>query len=123
MALIATADDGLRQLLASSLRDAEFDVSEKSRLADIAPDSTDFSLILIDTDFWPAESLRLLRKLRQGACGYNTAIIIISHTNSLEAYDAGVDMVLTKPISVPLFMARVRSVMRRYGIRINTHSA
>lgn len=117
-AIVAVDDTRLSHLLSMTLREAGVAVWETSDYNDIVS-TTDGNcrLYMIDVDIKSGNAIELVRKLRDSDNTFDSAMVILScHDNEVDAYDAGADMVLSKPISVPLFMARIRSVMRRYKV-------
>lgn len=116
-AIVAVADSRLSSLLAYALREAGIAVRETNSYADITTQTDACRLYVIDADSEAGDAITLLRVLRgQDVTTSSAMMLLTGHDNEIEAYDAGVDMVLSKPLSVPLFMARVRSVLRRYNV-------
>lgn len=103
-ALVATNDSSLSHLLRAILASARIDVKVSAvRSLHTAIDEDDFTLLIIDGD------------ITEPFVYGNTALIAISPSNSVAAYDLGADMVIDKPIVANIFLAKVRSVLRRYG--------
>lgn len=113
-ALVATADPQLRSLLAMTLRGNGIDVQECHTLHAAADASRcHAALFVIDGDTDPTEAISLTRSLRHNGATAGAAIVMLSFQESIEAYDAGVDLVLMKPVSMNIFLARIRSILRR----------
>ncbi len=66
----------------------------------------DFKLLIIDGD------------ITDRLTSDNTALVVISPSNNIAAYDLGADAVIDKPIVANIFLAKVRSILRRYGTEI-----
>lgn len=116
-ALVATADSQLGQLIRSALGEVGIAVKLISSVEHF-PEMNHmmFSLFIVDGDLQPGDAMEIPRILRAEEATADAAIVVLSHTDDLEGYDAGADVVLPKPLSPKLFMARVRSIMRRYNI-------
>lgn len=117
-AVVATDDNKLGHLLAVALREAGIAVKETHSFDGLSAEASRSQLFVVDGDSRCGNAVEALRQVRGAKSGEDCAIVFLSHGDSLEAYDAGVDMVLCKPISIPLFMARISSVMRRYRVII-----
>lgn len=118
-AVVASEDVRLRRLIATSLREVGVAVKEMRIFDALALECGRCRLFVVDCDPLTADhAVETLRHIRQSESGNDCAIVMLSHEESVDAYDAGVDMVLCKPVSVNMFMARVRSVMRRYKVII-----
>lgn len=46
------------------------------------------------------------------------AVVVISPTDAVKAYDDGADLVLSRPFATNVFMAKIRAVLRRYDISL-----
>lgn len=119
-AVVSSDDVKLRRLIAVTLREAGVAVKEMSSAAGpLCGERVRCQLFVLDSGMSASGSvIETLRVLRSGERGGDCALMLLSDNDLVEAYNAGVDMVLSKPISMAMFMARVRSVMRRYGIII-----
>lgn len=106
LALVATNDDRLGQLLAAMLTPVGFSVKLIRRGASKDLHLDDFDLLVLDGD--PAYSIS----------GLAPAVVVISPSDQIAMYDAGADLVINKPLVANIFLARIRSVLRRYGIRL-----
>lgn len=106
LALVSTDDEKLGQLLCALLAPIGFKVSLIRSGASRSLNIDDFSLLVIDGDpKWPIE-------------GIAPAVVVISPSNPVTVYDAGADLVINKPLESNIFMARIRSILRRYGIQM-----
>ncbi|MDE5899954.1 MAG: hypothetical protein K2H33_01195 [Muribaculaceae bacterium] len=118
-AVVASEDARFRRLIAMALREAGMAVKEMRIFDTLALECGRCRLFVVDCDPLTADhAVEILRLLRRSEPGNDCAIVMLSHEESVAAYDAGVDMVLCKPVSVNMFMARVRSIMRRYQVII-----
>ncbi len=115
-AVVATDDKRFGHLLAMTLRGVGVAVKETNAGEDIQAAGSDCRLFVIDGDLSSGDAIGLIRTLRSQESTCDSALVILAPRDEVDAYDAGVDMALPKPISMPLFMARIRSVMRRYRI-------
>lgn len=50
-------------------------------------------------------------------CGL-PAVVVISPSNPVDAYDKGADLVVDKPLVANVLMAKIRAVLRRYGVSV-----
>lgn len=106
---MATDDSSLSHLLSAILASACIDI-KTCALQDIHTalneNDSDFELLIVDGDVTePLQS------------GY-IALVVISPSDGVATYDLGADMVVYKPLSANIFLAKVRSILRRYGIAI-----
>lgn len=105
-ALVATSDDKLGQLIAAMLTPLGFNVRLINPGGSKSEYINDFALIVVDGDpVYPIDNLA-------------PAIVVISPSDHIAAYDDGADLVVNKPLEANVFLARIRSVLRRYGVRL-----
>ena len=105
-ALVATNDDKLGQLIAAMLTPIGFNVRLIRPGGSDAMHINDFALLVVDGDpVYPIDNLA-------------PAIVVISPSDHIAAYDDGADLVVNKPLEANIFLARIRSVLRRYGMRL-----
>lgn len=50
-------------------------------------------------------------------CGL-PAVVVISPSDAVDAYDKGADLVVDKPLVANVLMAKIRAVLRRYGVTV-----
>lgn len=106
LALVATNDDKLGQLIAAMLTPLGFNVHLIRPGESRGKHINDFALLIIDGDpVYPINNIE-------------PAIVVISPSNHIATYDDGADLVINKPLEANVFLARIRSVLRRYGIRL-----
>ncbi len=78
-------------------------------MADSLPD-----MVIVDSHAWQGEDIELCRQLRKESV---TPLLLFTSQNDeyylLDAYQVGVDEVVAQPISPRLFMAKIRSWLRR----------
>lgn len=99
----ALVQQGIEVVLAGSAEEALDRWAEES-----------FDLIIIDIHAPQLGGIDVCRQLRAEAI--NPVLLFTpsrSEAHILEAYEAGVDECITKPISPPLFLAKVRAWLRR----------
>lgn len=106
LALVSTNDDRLGQLIAAMLTPLGFNVRLIHRGESGGEHLNDFALLILDGD--PIYSIGEL----------DPAIVVISPSDQIAAYDEGADLVVNKPLEANIFLARIRSVLRRYGIKL-----
>lgn len=106
LAMVATNDDKLGQLIAAMLTPLGFNVRLIRPGGSQSEHINDFALLIVDGDpVYPIDNIE-------------PAIVVISPTDQIAAYDDGADLVVNKPLEANVFLARIRSVLRRYGIRL-----
>lgn len=105
-ALLATDDKALPKLLEAVLEPNGFDLQAVSLrgIKNIDPD--DYAILVLDGDmqFIIDDGLPI--------------VIVISPSDPIGAYDNGADLVVNKPLVANVLMAKIRAVMRRYGVAI-----
>ncbi len=106
LAMVATNDDRLGQLIAAMLTPLGFNVRLIHRGESQGESMNDFALLIVDGDpIYPINDL-------------SPAVIVISPSDQIAVYDDGADLVVNKPLEANIFLARIRSVLRRYGIKL-----
>jgi two-component system, OmpR family, response regulator len=115
--LMVEDDDAIRDLLASAMRFAEFDVVTVATGADAlqAVSRAEFDLIVLDVglpDIDGFEVCRLLRKRR-----IETPVIFLTARREIDdlraGFEGGGDDYLTKPFSLEELRFRIEAVLRR----------
>lgn len=106
-ALIVTDDQSLPKLLGAILIPAGFAVKTVAHPAlEQEVENDDYTMLVIDGDLpGPMPALE-------------SAVVVIAPRNAVDAYDLGADLVIDKPLIANIFLAKVRAVMRRYGVAI-----
>ena len=107
-ALVATSDPKLLSLLSMALRQTGIEVQEFQTLSGIPENADTYRLFVVDGDIKPGNAIELSRDLRRQQSTVDAAIVLLSFDEAIDAYDAGVDMVMAKPVSINLFMARIQ---------------
>lgn len=78
------------------------------------------SLILLDWMLPNISGIEVLKKIRQDSDLKNTPVIMLTAKNmeddKVEGLEIGADDYITKPFSIKELLARITSVMRRYGM-------
>ncbi|MCM1309482.1 MAG: hypothetical protein NC301_00465 [Bacteroides sp.] len=105
-ALLATDDSNLVVLLPTLMAPNGYQVTAVTRGSYRKSDVKDYDLLIIDGD--PRVTFG------DGL----PAVVAVSPSDAVVAYDKGVDLVVNKPLVARVFMAKVRAVLRRYGIEI-----
>lgn len=103
-ALLASNDKALAVLLPTILAPAGYEVTAVARGCFKKSDAGDYDLLIIDGD--PQLSFR------DGL----PAVVSVAPADVVGAYDKGVDLVVPKPLIAKVFMAKIRAILRRYGI-------
>jgi two-component system, OmpR family, KDP operon response regulator KdpE len=116
--LIVTEDASLRFNLRKTLEMYEFDWGEASN-GDIALtrlQMVDYEAVLLDLPMTGVDGLELCRKVRR--VYPRLPLMVLSDYDSLdnkvEAFEAGADDYVVKPVPVREFIARLRSAIRRF---------
>jgi two-component system phosphate regulon response regulator PhoB len=118
--LIVEDEDDIRDMIASSLKTARYEVLEArdgqegfSKAIDLNP-----SLILIDWMMPVVNGLELLRRLRHDERTHEIPVIMLSAKadvdNKTQGLDSGADDYLTKPFSPKELISRIKAVLRRH---------
>lgn len=105
-ALLASNDNALAALLPTILAPAGYEVIAVARGCYNKSDSHLYDLLIIDGD----PKLEFDDGL--------PAVISVAPTNAIGAYDKGVDLVVGKPLMAKVFIAKIRAVLRRYGVEL-----
>lgn len=105
-ALLATDDNELPRLLTAMLAPAGFNVQTVATRDCRKVDPSEYVIIFCDGN------------LQFSVSEQAPAVVVISPTDAVAMYDAGADLVVERPLIANVLMAKVRSVLRRYGIRI-----
>jgi type II secretory ATPase GspE/PulE/Tfp pilus assembly ATPase PilB-like protein/CheY-like chemotaxis protein len=84
----------------------------------------DYSLVIMDLFMPGMDGIELLRTLRQSLSTQALPVIVLTSSanprDELELLEAGADDYLVKPIEVGRLEARVRAVLRRAGVRLDS---
>ncbi|MFA6449292.1 MAG: response regulator [bacterium] len=115
--LILVIDDeqAIRRLLRTTLKAHEYDISEASTGQDgiISAATRPPDMVILDMNLPDITGIEVLKKLREW---YKRPVMVLSVVNDEEmivnALDLGADDYLTKPFSVPEFLARLRVCFR-----------
>lgn len=105
-ALLASDDTTLAMLLPTLLAPAGYEVTAVPFDRCKKSDAKAYDLLIIDGD----PTLQFDGDL--------PAVIAVAPEDVIAAYDKGVDLVVNKPLMARVFMAKVRAVLRRYGIEL-----
>ena len=84
------------------------------------------NLILLDWMLPNISGIEVLKKIRQDSDLKNTPVIMLTAKNmeddKVEGLEVGADDYITKPFSIKELLARITSVMRRYGMNSSKES-
>lgn len=118
--LVVEDHEDMRNLVALHLRDMDCHVTT-------AQDGTSgltramsqrYDLMVLDWMLPGISGLEICQKVRR--CGNHTPILIMTaksmETEQITGLDAGADDYVTKPFSVPEFLARIRAIFRRHDM-------
>ena len=115
--LVVEDEEVLAQALAEAL-EGEFyavDLAPDGQTASELADVNEYDLIVLDWTIPPPTGIELLRSWR--GQGKDTPVLMLTARSGIgdrvDGLDTGADDFLTKPFSLPEFLARVRSLMRR----------
>lgn len=106
-ALLATDDREMPRLIATIMVPAGFEmkaIGTKALDEEIHKDT--YSIIIVDGNLPGPVSVN------------ESAIVAISPDDPIATYDLGADLVIDKPLITNVFLAKVRAVLRRFGIKI-----
>ncbi len=115
-ALVIEDDDGIRTVLAMTLSEAGFEVSEadSAEMGLVELGARDPDLILVDLRLGTLDGLDFIRLARRIT---SVPIIVVSAVREnpviVEALEAGADDYVTKPFDVDVLTARCRALIRR----------
>lgn len=120
--LIVEDDTAIREMVADSLRAAEFEVLEAENtetalrlMGDRLPD-----LILLDWMLPGQSGIEFARRLKRDETTCDMPIIMLTakgeECDKLRGFDAGVDDYVSKPFSTRELVARMKAVLRRINI-------
>lgn len=105
-ALVATDDNALPVVLSAMLAPTGIEVQRVDAKSMEPYGDRDYTLILVDGD--PRG------QVRDGL----PAMVVIAPSDPVGAYDSGADLVVEKPLRTNVLLAKLRSVLRRYGVTI-----
>ncbi len=120
--LIVEDDTAIREMVASSVAAADFDVIECAesshalhRIGDRLPD-----LILLDWMLPGQSGIDFARQLKRDDATADIPIIMLTakgeEHDKLRGFDAGIDDYLSKPFSTRELIARIKAVLRRANV-------
>lgn len=105
-AIVATNDHSLPQVLSAILEPTGIELQSVPAGSMKPYDADGFTLVMVDGD-------------PKGEVGQGLpALIVISPEDPIGAYDSGADLVVDKPLRTNVLLAKLRSVLRRYGVII-----
>lgn len=105
-ALLVTTDRTLPKVILAILQPLGFDIDVCDSGGARSAYSGDYSMIVFDGI--PRMELVI-------GCAMT---VIINPEDPVKAYDAGADLVINRPIVANVFLAKIRSALRRYDIKI-----
>lgn len=105
-ALLATNDRSLPQALSALLASNGIELQTVAKCGPEHFESQEYIILMLDGD--------LTYPVGDGL----PALVVIAPSNPIEAYDKGADIVIDKPLRTNVLMAKLRAVLRRYGVII-----
>lgn len=120
--LIVEDDIAIREMVASTLRSADYDVQEcgdseaaLKKIGDHLPD-----MILLDWMLPGQSGIELARRLKREDTTSEVPIIMLTakgeEHDKVRGFDSGVDDYVSKPFSTRELIARIRAVLRRVNV-------
>lgn len=120
--LIVEDDTAIREMVASSLRNAEYEVEEcadseraLNKIGDRLPD-----LILLDWMLPGQSGIEFARRLKREEITSEVPIIMLTakgeEQDKVRGFESGVDDYVSKPFSTRELIARVKAVLRRVNV-------
>lgn len=121
--LVVDDEAGQRALFRSILEEGEFRVT----VARDGPEAlevmrSDSSLDLVTLDYWmdKMNGLRVLQQIRSQPASARLPVIMVTGASDrhieMSLFEAGADDFVVKPVDGPLFLLRIRAVLRRRGV-------
>ncbi len=105
-ALVATDDNSLPEVLSAMLAPTGIEVQRVDAHSMKPYGDQTYTVVLVDGD-------------PKGEVGQGLpAMVVISPDDPIGAYDSGADLVVDKPLRANVLLAKLRSVLRRYGVNI-----
>lgn len=105
-ALLASNDAHLATLLPTLLAPTGYEVTTVAGGKYSKADANDYDILIIDGD----PQLTFGEGL--------PAVVSVAPIDAIGAYDKGVDIVIDKPLMAKVFMAKIKAVLRRYGVEL-----
>ncbi len=103
---MATTDKSLPSLLSALLEPTGFEVQTIPACNAHDVQGKEFVILVLDGDLHFSVD-----------CGL-PAVVVISQSDAVDAYDKGADLVVDKPLVANVLMAKIRAVLRRYGVKV-----
>jgi DNA-binding response OmpR family regulator len=118
LVLVVEDEPAIAESVSYALRKAGFSAETATDLQTAVPRALHATLVILDLMLPDGNGRELLEQMR--ATGQTTPIIVLSSRDSeedrVEALEAGADDYITKPFSPREIVARVRAVLRRFGL-------
>lgn len=105
-AIVATNDQSLPEALSAILEPAGIELHHVPAESLEPYNTNGYTLAMVDGD--PQA------EVSQGL----PVLVVISPHDPIGAYDSGADLVVDKPLRANVLLAKLRSVLRRYGVNI-----
>jgi CheY-like chemotaxis protein len=122
--LVVDDEPGVRALYRSILEAHGFRVSVAKDGPDaLAKLTADPACDLVTLDYWmdKMNGLRVLQQMQANPALAHIPVIVVTGADNraieLSLFEAGADDFITKPIDIPLFVLRIRAVLRRRRLR------
>ncbi len=123
--VIIDPEEVTRSLIAVNLKQQGYDVVPCANgQAALAEHIEDCVLVIMDINLPDMKGLDLLRSFKSGARSARVPVMICTSADSedemIAGFDAGADDYVIKPFSLRVVLAKVASLMRRYGVQAPT---
>ncbi|MBE6305552.1 MAG: response regulator transcription factor [Bacteroidales bacterium] len=105
-ALLVSSNKALSGIISAMLVHVGFEVQLISSAEAKALKPEDFTILIFDGD--PSDRFT----------EFHPGVIVIAPSDAIKMYEMGADLVIERPLSAKVFIAKIRAMLRRYNIFI-----